>query len=947
MTSQAFVAGLFVLSTLSTASLSSAQAEVDMAKEVEFLRGLAKDWGFVELAQGRLGELRRSATTSDETQRLLAQINAEVLYLGARRIRDLNKRKAVLSEALQKFDDYLSQYGRDQGASAVLSAQAEACEYYGSFLSRAIELERDPDKTKELEEESLNVFMKGIKASNDAMANLEGRKDDNPRAKVDYYLSWMRKGTLLREWAKTVRKDREVKATEAIETLEGLALEIGEETPIGIKALLEMGVAMDVQGKTADALDTYQGTIEIVVERCQSTQNPIPLGTQGLLFRFLEESYVFLTDIFLREGQLDETIAAVDAYQRQRADLDLPSNPQFADSILLNGAQARLDKGGKENVDRALAVAKDVANRHPSDFVGLKARATISSILNRPGVEISAEALAQAAQGEFDSKNYDAAIRSYKRVLRSLESAEDKQKYGLRAYAQIGLAFALRDRFLEAGEAFKEGLRRYGRLTADKSVPPKVVKMLNKAVRGLGRQKKDKEFVAKLKREADDAAVKFGGEEIKGEVFFVQARSMIDNGQYVEAIQNLEGIDRSVPQYEIARTMIGFAYWKKGDLDNARKVLGNYLTYVKDPLNDIRPPKEHEKRQYRDMAVADAQFYLGMMLADEAYGKFGKPQPQKKKDVVRAFRNYGKQYGQVRKAWAVRGAYWLVKALVDLERLSEGETEYAALRKQFPNEPLLANLAIVLFNARDTNVAAIEEEIKALEKNVTKARELRDAKQRRRTEIRKALSFATNYLAIEREPDYGLLRNASKLAGGIQDWGQAEFFLEKILALYGKNREYTQKIDSFIKPELAEIKMQKNDFRAAQTLIEDALKAQPNSYSLLKLKTRVLGGWCEFDEAGNFRRPQGLGEFRQAYDLLFQEYGKYVRSKFDKYSFEWYQFQFDCLDMADKLATKNSDFMRAARRFYRIAQSTDDFTTLKNFGQQGQRLHLLFQKLKR
>ena len=70
----------------------------------------------------------------------------------------------------------------------------------------------------------------------------------------------------------------------------------------------------------------------------------------------------------------------------------------------------------------------------------------------------------------------------------------------------------------------------------------------------------------------------------------------------------------------------------------------------------------------------------------------------------------GKLYGDIREPYAVRAAYELIKALVDLERLGDGEAEYASLRKQFPNNKLLSNLAIVLFNARGTNVAAIEED---------------------------------------------------------------------------------------------------------------------------------------------------------------------------------------------------------------------------------------------
>ena len=911
-----------------------------MKEEVRFLRGLAKDWGFVALAEERLDELRRSEATSESDQRMLAQVRPEVQYLGARRIRDLAKRQEVLAKAIEAFEAYLGQYGRDAEAAGVLGSLAEASEYYGSFLSDKISLERDPDKKKALEEEALSVFMKGIKAANEARSALESRKDE-PQAQIDYFLAWLRKGTLLIAWAQTVEKDKQVKSEEAITTLEELALEAGEETPIGIKALQEMGNAFDVQGKTNDAIDNFQATIDIVDEVVNGPNRP-RLSTCALLFRFLEESYKYMTDIYVREGMTDKVTEALKAYQEHKQKMDLPSTPQIADAVLLNGAQAQFDLGGVDNTTAALTTAKDIATRHPANFVGLKAREIINAILTKSNVAVGADALFQAAQGEFQNKNYEASVSGFKRVLRNLRTPEDQKKWGLRTYYQMGGAFALRKRYLEAYHTFIAGLRSYGRNAEDDKLAGRVVDQLNKVVRSLGRQKKDKDFVANLKGQADRVARQYATGDTLENLVLTDARNKIEAGKYAAAIADLNKITRDNDQFELAWAMKAFSHMKKGDHAAARKELAAYDKYVKDPLNEI-PSSDTKRAQIRDYARADCDFYKGMMFADEAFGRNGKKaDPSKYKDVVQAFRNYGKQWGALRPTYASRAAYELVKSLVDLERLGEAESEYSRLRKESKGDPLLANLAVVLFKARTTNVDAIEQEIGALIGNDEKKAALREATQRLRTEIRKTLSFAKNYLEVETEPDYQLLRDSSKFASRIDDFDQAEFFLQKILAIYGKDPKRKESIDKFIRPELAEILMEKGEFPTALAQIEASIKLRPNSFPLKRLKARALGGWAAFDSNSERKRPSGTGDFEAAYKVMYEDYGRLIRSKSTKkYSLEWFQFYFDCMDLALKASTKNSDYLATAKKFYSIA--SDDFEALKAIGPKGRNLHLLFQ----
>lgn len=939
----------FAVGLLLTQPAAEAQADKKIQHEVKLLRGLAKDWGFVELAQEHLESLRKSSETSESDQKQLAQVSAEVLYLGARRINDLDKRQSVLGEALQQFKDYLDQYGSSEGATTVMSAYAEACEYYGEFLAERIELEKDPDKKKAFEEEALQVFVAGVKASNDAMTALESRKSENNELKIQYYLAWLRKGTLLRTWGKTRKEDREVKADEAIQTLERLALEAGEETAIGVKALLEMGVALAVKGSTADGVDMFASTIDLVKTQLDSEQPPPP-GTQGLLFQFLEESTTYMTDIYVSEGRPDDVLTAVASYRDSCKKYDLPSQPRYQDAIYLNEARARIDKGGAENSTKALEIAKEVAGRHPNDFIGLRAREMIGGVLDNPGVTVAADALLQAAKGELQANKTGSAVRAFKRLIRSLESAEDKAAYGLKGYHDMGLAFARQQRYLEAIFAWQTGLATFGPLTDDDKTKAAVVNYLNSALASVRRQKSDNEFVDGLKSQADSIARRYADDKTIANRAIVDAKRLIDEKKFDKALELLTAVDRKTDQFELSQAMIVYAHMMSGDFAKARTKVKEYLTFKDDPLNRL-DNAETVKKQYREYAIADVIFYQGKMLADEAFGRNTgdverKPDPSKVKDVVNAFRNYRKDYGSVRSSYAVIATIELIAALIELEKIGEAEAEYANLQKENPQERSVGGLAVRLFMARKTNIAAIQQEIEAVQGDPTKTLALRDANQRLRAEVRKALSFAKNYLDVEPKPNYQLLRDASELAVLIEDYDQALQFNEKLIEVYAKDKAYADTIDKFVRPDIASILMRKGDFQTALKQIDAALEIRKKSNELLLLKVRALGGWYDFDENGNPRVTNGVGRFKEAYELLFTEYRKFVRGKYKEWDLEYYQFRFDCMDLCIKAASEESSMIETAKTFFRQAQATDDFETLKKIGPKGMRLFQLFQRRK-
>jgi thioredoxin-like negative regulator of GroEL len=927
---------------------AQAESEREFDREIQVVRSLAKDWGFVDLAQAQIEQLRQSPALTNDLSRKLAEVSAEVLFLGARRIPDLEERQKVLRQSITKFKDFLLEFEGSDEAARVRATLAEACEEYGGFLANRIELEKDPDKRKSYEEEALDVFREGIKAANMAMASLKPKIEEDNDAKVQFFLTWLRKGTLLLRWAQTVKADRSIKVQEAREELEEMVLTLGEETLIGMLGMLELSRSYDIGGSTDDAIGMFDATIDTIMMVLENPDNPPSQQRGALLFELAERAYVQIGGILQRQGKTKEALALFQKYSAKLEKFEASPSFNFGDRVMLIGAQAYFATGGEENRNKALELAKSLADRHPADFTGIKAKELIREIVES-GADVGVSALFDAADGLYRSRKYAEAIQGFKRVLRSLgDDAEAKQNYALRSWALIANAYYQMGRYLEAYYAAKEGISRHA--ADDEETAGRLANLMADSASRKRTSTKD-EWFRKLEEEAKEVVRRNATGRQADALAWREARTALADNKFDKAIEIYKKITKEYDQYELAQVRIGVAHYRKPDFAAARKTFDAYEAYTKDKFNSI-PPNEPNKQTVRRRALYEMEFHRGIMIADEAFGRDGRsPQPGKLKDVVDAFKGYrerAKAYPEL----ATRASFDLIKAYIDLEKIDEAELEYAALKKAYPTDSTVAFLAISLFNARRSIVEAVEAELEGIEPTAGNQSKLRDVQRRLRAEIRKALDFAKIYIEIEREPNYSLLRNAAKLALRIEDFEIARTFLRKIVSTYGDQKDYAQRIDTFVKPDLAEIDLLDGKFQQALDSVNDALKAVKSNrsklyFQLIRMKAFALAGYrTQLDDLGQAKRQNGLGRFKEAYDLMWLDYNRYIKSQVEEFSLEWYQFYFDCMDIALKVAgNQDTSFLGTAKKFYRRAASTNDFKTLRDLGPKGERLAILFRNL--
>jgi hypothetical protein len=270
------------------------------------------------------------------------------------------------------------------------------------------------------------------------------------------------------------------------------------------------------------------------------------------------------------------------------------------------------------------------------------------------------------------------------------------------------------------------------------------------------------------------------------------------------------------------------------------------------------------------------------------------------------------------------------------------------MKQDFPNSGLVGKLALSIYNSQNLTIKAMELEV-AKEEDEEKRKPLQ---QKVDEVIGSALRFALEYVDSEPEPQYGLLRSASKLALKVNDLNIAERLCDIAIRKYGSVAAMQDKIDKWVKPDQAEIMLKKRDFARALALAEDAIKALQTQtytpYELYELKARALGGWTE-ERNREVVKVLGLERFEEAYKLYWDHYRKFVDAKFGKYSPEWYHFYLGCTYYLSQAATQPgapSKSMELSRTCYNIAKSTDNFERLRSYGSQGQTLFRMFEAIK-
>lgn len=933
---------------LAVGAASPALAQ-QLEREIAFVRALARDMRFIELARleaERLAAEFRSGTDQDK----IAQLAVEVAYYGANSRSDRAQRRTLFKETIEKCKQ-LIETSSDPGVQIEARATlANASQEFGQFLIEELEIAREeaPDRAKELAAEATAVFRAGIEACDRVQASLKEKLADEQK-RVEYYLMWMKKAVLTREQGRADRENRGVLVGRAIEELEELVLDVGEETAIGLRGLFEIAQCREVDGKIPEAIASYRGTISQIATSLQQAQEgelDLTGEMQGFLFEMMQEVYVRTGEVMVREGApgtaelFAEFRKNMAAFGEKGVDLFDVVSDQYGHLMLLAECRFLAESGDPKKVGDALAMAQRINDKHPNDYVGVRAKAVLRDILAVQRNLVSGELLFEVAKGEMQNKNYEEAIKGLRRALAAM-NADEQNKYGLQAYEMMGLSFAYTERYLEAMVALTEGLKRFK--DVDKARAGDVADAADRALSVHKRLTRNDPALEGFWRQVAEQIA--GSSETAGaKLFWKEGNDKFNDKQYAEAAAAYAKVTPDYVYYEQAQVRRARAQSAVGDFAAARKTIADYRAWA--DSNTI-PASDTGKLQVRTLAMVEAEFTEVQMAYLEARGDEGLKLVKdltKYPAAVDKAQSFVTNFAKDGEAMLPTVFEYLGRLQTDLARLDRAEEAYTQLKQK--DAPRASRLATEIFREYQNQVKLLTDELDqaiagdkgeaAIDKAMADVNAMRT----------KLVALGMDYIAGSPKPQLAILVATMLSWELLGDWKRVDEVAQKTLELYGADATDSTKktVDLLVRPKIGEALLQQKRFDEAYKMLVEAEKANPTQWELKRQIARALGGWFEFSRTGTPTKVPGMERAAEAYEKYYGEYRTWaLRPDVRDYSLDWYRFHWEAYWFALQAGQKDSKFKGYADTLYRKARSTDDFATLKTHGAEGLLLFKYFQ----
>jgi len=943
------VPGTVALVAITTFLPTLAAQSPKLANDIKFIRGLVSDLRFIDLAQYEVAGLKKTYQDSGDFK-LVSQLDIEVALQGAKRHPERKARRNLYKTALQQSSDFIERYATEDVAMDARTTLADACIEFGSFLNEELDIARDeaPDSVKELEEEAASVFQQGKNAAQ-ACQNAFSEKG----RRIDAFVAWMRRGILLREHGRAVKADREYLTQQATEVFEELILDVGEETILGQRALFEMSKIEEVRGDFDAAISSYNDAIDAIYESLSSEDIQLPESVMRMMFTMMQEVFDRKASICLKQGKGGEVLATVKLCDERIKEFETVGHPEFYDSLLLSKAQVRSNSGSQNEVSEALKEAQAINERHPNDFVGIKAKNLIRSIMSKSASLVTGDLLLEVATGDYQLKKYDLAIAGFKRALNGMD-VEGKKNLGFNCWEKIGRSNERMQRYLEAAIAFSRAVEDHGADMAasdDPNASDKLKAVVRKAASCISRVEtasgKDPVF-GTLRIKIDDQLA-MHDKDIATARDYVEGLKAKIAGDFDTAVARFDAVQENFAKYELARGHSIECLFRANKFAQSQAKIAELREYVaKTPLEE----DQREKRGYRPQALAWAHYTEGRILYETARGADGKTDLSKFNGVEKHFLEFETQHSKNAQTQMVKVHEMLGHAYIEMGEDAKATTRYNELKELGAT---LADahkfLGIKMFNAFTNRVRALDTELKLLvegkkDTNAT-AQKLSAARQL-------ALKMGDDYAKSIGKPSYALLYGTMRLAEREEEWAKCEKMAERILKLYpnGSQKSYRQ-----VKPLLGFALLRQSGrmqealdilSKAEEQLVQGTKKAA--YYHVRHFQALAKGGWPTFDKDGiNYQPNRGLGKPSEAYSIMWgKEYKKFAlnSNRVEKYSLGWYQFYLEVYYFARQAQGEDDKFKTRAATLYRIASSTDNFATLQAYGPEGTRIYNLFRMIK-
>lgn len=896
-------------------SAHAQKSDVEIEGDIDFAKGLAKEWGFVDLAGDVIRKIEDEGVSSRWRERL-GVAKCEILEQAAVNERDRVRRNELFEEAVNAYSAFIRDNPNSAATPAAESSFVQLCSAY----ARSIELSMEDvigEEAAKLQERRVEVLTQGVAKTGDLIDNLRAEREKTEAQKRELGSLMLTRGRMLLDLGKA-QEEGQFSLDQAVQILEEAVFEFGEGTPMALRAYDLLGHVYAAQDMWLEASAYFEAVVEQAIPSDRDAWNEMvreqELGQADKEQRwlFVELSTEGLVDAYTNAGETEAACKyALHLYNTQRVE-GFQYSPQLGYPSLLAAGRALLDSGGwiggnysageaewypdqeaateaghsRRNrlscADFALKIAQQVNSENRGNVLQIRAQKLIAEIIDRPGVQVAPEVLYEAAEGAYNDDDLDAAVEGFRRVLAALDGADSSARleFGPKVFYRMGRSFQKLERPWEAAMAYQEGCTTF---QGDPEYDSYNSQSFYRVTQDLKRRAPGDPIVEALYREAENIAAKLA-EGDKDEILFQQAERKRRDKEYQAAIDLYRQVSASSATYEKALVAIAECTFRMGDTDGALGLFDQYLgEFVEDPKNDIGASQAKKIRRHE--AMAKAEFYRGLIwnaraeAAAEADVSNSGGDPAQWRKVVELLKDYYKTYEEqdVLAPWTMR---MVVNAHLALEENDAARQVYDEMLSRWEE-------------SKYTGATAVEFYL-ALRGRRDKAEEAGDTATYERL-TREMAELLRKGNAIAGRPQFDNLRAESRHWMELKDWPEAERVLRAIANRFGTDAERSRDMVKFVLPDLGHVLLALHKVVEAHEILKDLFEREgeeerPSKDTVLDY-CRSVTGWVEGDNR-TFDIVPGAGADDAEFGKVVEVLDQIANSVDAKWSCEWYDLKY-------------------------------------------------------
>jgi hypothetical protein len=913
MTSQRFRPARHVLRVLtfaaifaaSTPGLLFAQSDAQIREDIRFARGVAEEWGFVDLADGILADIENGNVSGDVSEEL-GLVKCDLYRAAAVKSRDADKRNDLLERAITAYAAFCDEYQFSKHLPQAEIGLVNTSSVFARSLELAIE-EAIGAEAEDLTQKRIEVLNGALKKTNGLISNLENEPDQTEVVKRQLYELMLQASQMNYDIART-QETGQFNFDEALRTCENLVFKAGEGTPHCLRAYNLMGRTYAAMQNWEEASAFFQAVIDVAIpadlDEWKETVKDLDLqqADKEQRWLFVELATPGLVEAFASSGQMDEACRfALHLYNTQKRE-GFEFSRELGYPALLISAEILLDSGGwiggnlssgetawfqseeeakdagasRRNriacADLSLKIAQQVNAENQGNILQVRAQKLISKIIMRPGVEVQPAVLYEAAEGHYNEKNYTEAVKGLKQVLAALDDSDDATRLELasKTYFYLGRTYQRLDRHLEAIMAFREGVTSW---RGDPEYDAYGAQELYKSADRMRKLIRDDEQITAMFNEAETIAAQLS-EANKDEILYRQADTLRGERKFAEAIPKYEQIDKLANDYEKALVAIGECRFRLGEAEAAEAQFANYVeNYVTDENNSVENSPVRAAR--RSDALAKARFYR-TLIAYQAADKTGLDHSLWDRVIVLGA-DYPDQHPtqDALAPWTMR---MVMNAQVSIADVSAARSTHRRLAEEYPSSTFTPVASLELHGA-----------LKKLRKEAEDNDDLEGANKTLR-EMADLLEFA-NSKAVKFS-----FKNTRTEASHWYDLGEyekAEEVMRELIKRPTDDPKEQNTINSYVRPELAQALLAQQKVAEALEILRDLMdvEGRPTKQVVVSY-CRAVTGWIE-GKAGKINMVPGAAADAAELDKVIETLNAISNSQeVDKWTCDWYGYKF-------------------------------------------------------